>query len=244
MLSLMLCCASTIFEFCLPDFTDHPLLPSNKEDLSIPLSLGAICSYWRDIAWSTPSLWSSMVLRVPNTHDSHILTGIAMKWLARSGHLPLSIRIFSRFKNKTLSRLADVINQYSTRWSNLDLYIPDCYFQHFHATDNHAAILKSIRFHCSENAIDLNFQPLNCPRLERAHLSYFLLDGTNIQWDNLTPHSTFHVYFFNFFPINENRIGLIILTQVFFLDHKLKSRGKYTLSQSTGMQLSITFRPY
>ena len=47
---------STIFEFCLPDFTDHQLSPYTDEDTSIPLSLGTICSYWRDIAWSTPSL--------------------------------------------------------------------------------------------------------------------------------------------------------------------------------------------
>ena len=53
---------STIFEFCLPDFADHQVYPYPTEDLSIPLSLGAICSYWRDIAWSTPSLWSSLVV--------------------------------------------------------------------------------------------------------------------------------------------------------------------------------------
>ena len=116
---------STIFEFCLPDFTDHQLSPYTKEDLSIPLSLGAICSYWRDIAWSIPSLWSSLVVRVPKKHDSHIVTGITQEWLARSGQLPLSIRILSTFYNKTVFALADIVNQYSTRWSELDLYIPD-----------------------------------------------------------------------------------------------------------------------
>ena len=55
---------STIFEFCLPDFTYHQPSPFAEENLSIPLSLGAICSYWREIAWSTPSLWSSLVVRV------------------------------------------------------------------------------------------------------------------------------------------------------------------------------------
>ena len=38
---------STIFEFCLPYF--H-LSSSNF----FPLSLGVICSYWRETAWSTP----------------------------------------------------------------------------------------------------------------------------------------------------------------------------------------------
>jgi hypothetical protein len=130
---------STIFEFCLPDFTDHLISPYTKEDVSIPLSLGAICSYWRDIAWSTPSLWSSLVVRVTRSHDSHIVTGIAQEWLARSGQLPLSIRIFSElYVRKAVSALADIINQYSTRWSELDLYMPQYYFQHFQANDNHA----------------------------------------------------------------------------------------------------------
>ena len=148
------------------------------------MSLGAICSYWRDIAWSTPSLWSSMVLHVPSIHDSHIVTGIAKEWLSPSGYLPLFIRIFSRYKTKTLSRLADIINQHSTRWSNLDLDMPGYYFQRFHATNNHAPILKFIRFHCSKPSI--NFQLLNCPRLERACLSSITLFGSDIQWDNLT----------------------------------------------------------
>ena len=74
---------STIFEFCLPDFSDDELYPYAKEDLSIPLSLGAICSYWRDIAWSTPTLWSSLVVHVTNNvasvHDSHTVADIAQE---------------------------------------------------------------------------------------------------------------------------------------------------------------------
>ena len=98
-----------IFEFCLPDFTDYQMdrlsavspftcFTKLKEDLSIPLSLGAICSYWREIAWSTPSLWSSLFIHAPGVRDSssssHTMpSGIAREWLARSGQLPLSIRI-------------------------------------------------------------------------------------------------------------------------------------------------------
>ena len=187
---------STIFEFCLPDFTDNQLSPDTKEDLSIPLSLGAICSYWREIAWSTPKLWSSLVVRVPNKLDSHTVTGMTQEWLARSGDLPLSISILSESTshNNEVSALAEIINQYSTRWSELDLYLPDIYYPHFHAIDNHAPTLKSIRFYCSYKLIDLNFK-LTCPRLERATLSDFLMDGAiDIQWDTLT-HLTLHSMF-------------------------------------------------
>jgi len=94
---------------------------------------------------------------------------------------------------KAVSELADIVNQYSTRWSDLDFYLPDCYYHMFHATDNHAPILKSIRFHSGSSAqtpIHSNFQ-LICPRLEAANLSFVRLKGTTIQWDNLT-HLTLH----------------------------------------------------
>ena len=186
---------STIFEFCLPDFTDHQLSPYTDEDTSIPLSLGTICSYWRDIAWSTPSLWSSLVVCITRERDSDIVTGMAQEWLTRSGQLPLSIHIYSETKNETLSALIDTINQYSTRWFDLDLHMPLHCYQLFHATENHAPILKSIRFFSSTNATtanatNLKFQ-LTCPRLDRASFSYFPVQGTDIQWDNLI-HLTLH----------------------------------------------------
>ena len=189
---------STIFEFCLPDFTDNQrinqLSPFTEEDISIPLSLGAICSYWRDIAWSTPSLWSSLVISVTRNHDPDIVTGVAQEWLSRSGQLPLSIRIYSNLhEQEAFSALADIINQYSARWSDLFLYIPDSYYQHFHATDNHAPILKSIRFNCS-TYVEMSKFRLTCPRLERAIFSYFPMGGIHIQWDNLT-HLTLHSMF-------------------------------------------------
>ena len=181
---------STIFEFCLPDFSDHHISPYTgtiyEEDLFIPLSLGAICSYWREIAWSTPTLWSTLVVYFKSKfkHNSHMSTGIAQEWLACSGQLPLSIRIVAKPScHRAVSALADIINQYSSRWSDLDLYMPQQYYQYFRAT---APILKSITFHASDNSeMDLNLQ-LTCPRLERAILSSFPVDGTNIQWDNLT----------------------------------------------------------
>jgi hypothetical protein len=120
---------STVFEFCLPDFADHQLSLTvyPNEDPSIPLSLGSICSYWREIAWSTPGLWSSLDVRVSGKLDSHMATTIAQEWLARSGQLPLSIRIFSNpyYSKTVMSALADIINQYSNRWYDLDLFVPD-----------------------------------------------------------------------------------------------------------------------
>ena len=181
---------STIFEFCLPDFSDYQ--PYRSEKVFTPLSLGAICSYWRDIAWSTPTLWSSLVVRDASRYEPHIVTGMAQEWLDRSGQLPLSIRILSTLDdNESVSSLVDIINQYSNRWFDLHLNLPHHRYKLFHATDIHAPILKSIGLDLNTiaTASNLSFQ-LTCPCLERANLLNFPMDGTNIQWDNLT-HLTF-----------------------------------------------------
>ena len=183
---------STIFEFCLPDFTDHKHLPYIEKGLLTPLSFGAICSYWREIAWSTPSLWSSLVVHVTSNHNSLIATGIIKEWLSRSGQLPLSIRILSPgFQSKEVSALANIINQYSIRWYNLDISSNPYNYQNF-GTDIHAPILKSIQLHSDARyeMTDPKFQ-LTCPRLERASLSSIPTKGIDIQWDNLT-HLTLH----------------------------------------------------
>ena len=92
--------ASTIFGFCLPDFTDDQLIPYIKEDLSFPLSFGAICSYWREIAWTTPNLWSTLVVRVTSKHNSQFTyshwhsSGMALSFRPTSSiHSHLIIRI-------------------------------------------------------------------------------------------------------------------------------------------------------
>ena len=102
---------------------------------------------------------------------------IVQEWLSRSGQLPLSIRVLSYLNvsyatGQAVLALADIIDRYSTRWSDFDLCVPHYFYQSFHATDNHAPILKSIHFHGQRTSRTYNFQ-LTCPRLERATFLYF-----------------------------------------------------------------------
>ena len=153
------------------------------------------------------------MVRDPNRQASHIVTDIAQEWVTRSGRLPLSIHISSTFYNESVIALVDIINQYSDRWSDLDLNIPDYSYELFHATDNHAPILKSIRFHCHDD-LDfittsyLEFQ-LTCPQLERASLLDFPMDRVSIQWDNLTHLTLQSMSIFDSFIILRNTPRLV-----------------------------------
>ncbi|KAJ7441326.1 hypothetical protein B0H11DRAFT_2096527 [Mycena galericulata] len=75
---------SEIFLHCLPFGVDTPL-PSEA-----PLLLCQISSQWRDIALSTPGLWSEISLLDPRSQGICLLLNT---WLSRARRCPLSISI-------------------------------------------------------------------------------------------------------------------------------------------------------
>ncbi|KAJ6584012.1 hypothetical protein DFH09DRAFT_1144043 [Mycena vulgaris] len=99
-----------IFVACLP--TAHNALIDPGE---APLILGRICKHWRSVAYSTPTLWSSLhippltqewvwphVPKVPVARSvERKLEEVVAAWLDRAAACPLSI-FFSRFPNHLL----------------------------------------------------------------------------------------------------------------------------------------------
>ncbi|KAF8892809.1 hypothetical protein CPB84DRAFT_1630628, partial [Gymnopilus junonius] len=89
---------SDIFHHCLPSHR-NPIIRTSEA----PLLLTQICSEWRSLALSSPSLWAR--LHISFSHDNRglfrtramrILSGrveIIKDWLARSGTYPLSISL-------------------------------------------------------------------------------------------------------------------------------------------------------
>ncbi|KAJ7659131.1 hypothetical protein DFH06DRAFT_1195099 [Mycena polygramma] len=69
-----------------------------------PLFLGHICQRWRDIALSTPSLWTTISLRtdIPNPYRQLWLLGI---WLTRSRQCSLSVTIADNSRQSNTASL-------------------------------------------------------------------------------------------------------------------------------------------
>lgn len=117
-----------IFCHCLP-VAHNAILDAR----SPPLLLGQVCSQWRQIAYSTPRLWTSIHISARPIHLRNF-TGssrtIARKdaisaWLSRSGVLPLSISMYcnglgtSRTGspiNSEVQPYLDVIVSHARRW--------------------------------------------------------------------------------------------------------------------------------
>ena len=89
--------SSHIFHLCLsstgsPAFTSSPQIwhQLKKSEWGTPLTLGAVCRKWRQLAWATPNLWvAPMVNMKPVTPSSLVesLPGLLREWLGRSGLL-------------------------------------------------------------------------------------------------------------------------------------------------------------
>ncbi|KAF9555941.1 hypothetical protein CPC08DRAFT_711625 [Agrocybe pediades] len=92
---------SRIFQAYLPD--DLASLPRSSNDksrdrllkIALPLRLGAVCRYWRQAAWSTPSLWTRIYVNLINKKEPYLWSQrqLLQKWVQRSGSLPVDVYV-------------------------------------------------------------------------------------------------------------------------------------------------------
>lgn len=119
---------SLIFIFCLPrdGFATHKLDKA-------PAKLTLICKYWRDVALSTPELWSSLRLKARecNQNVAKRHRWILSKWLAHSKSCPFSFhlvysgrRIADRETHEEC--VVSILLQHSRRWHTVIVKIPYC----------------------------------------------------------------------------------------------------------------------
>jgi hypothetical protein len=141
---------SHIFRLCLPTlhFEDIHLWNHWKEAAAFTrvLRLGAVCQWWRQLAWATPDLWDTLYVRISPSMKRSLaqgLPGLLREWLSRSGMRPLTIffRYFECSEESDYSPSCDeyldertvissksaadlvieIINLHSGRWRNLHL---------------------------------------------------------------------------------------------------------------------------
>lgn len=128
-----------IFVHCLP--TEHSY--ATRDLNTAPLLLTTICRDWRRVALTTPRLWDSLHIFIPfdlnENACSRRCAGVAM-WLQRSGSLPLSISLHSRWENqedlvtkKQMELLIRSLMSFSNRFRDLFLSLS---FSNFTIFDN------------------------------------------------------------------------------------------------------------
>ncbi|KAF9565500.1 hypothetical protein CPC08DRAFT_166680 [Agrocybe pediades] len=114
---------------CLNDDEPWPPIRSHAKIL-LPLLLGAVCRSWRQVAWSTPGLWTHIYLtRSYDDLKAREWYTMFEHWIARSGGLLVNVFVeeggfnnkdtseADEFWNKSLQALA----RCADRWTVLDL---------------------------------------------------------------------------------------------------------------------------
>jgi hypothetical protein len=116
---------------------------SIKREWAAPLKLGFVCRKWRQLAWATPNLWTTLYIGITSSTTcsiAELLPDFLHEWLGRSGVLPLTVYFvhdndysdssYDEFPAELITRtralevatgLVDILNLHCGRWRNLYL---------------------------------------------------------------------------------------------------------------------------
>ncbi|KAF9552240.1 hypothetical protein CPC08DRAFT_296627 [Agrocybe pediades] len=118
--------------------------PKDDDDL-IPLQVGAVCRTWRQVAWSSPELWTIMCFRRHFLSGSHACFqyGILKEWISRSGALPVYVTLYEQAMEdvpegtrkvaigcRCWQLSLDLLAGCSDRWKDVDLNLSTASFEH------------------------------------------------------------------------------------------------------------------
>ncbi|PPQ71001.1 hypothetical protein CVT26_014264 [Gymnopilus dilepis] len=181
-----------IFQWFIPSF-------SQTDEAEIftctPLFLGSICSAWRAIVWATPTLWTTVNMRLrpldPAVNDSR--AELLAQWLARTADLPLSLRLFSDEEipwNTPANPGAalEVMRRHAARWKDLDLRIPTSCYRFLPRREETLPLLQSLHVNPPggqgerKHVLDMS----SSARIHSLSLSCVFLISMKFRWDQIT----------------------------------------------------------
>ncbi|KAF8958489.1 hypothetical protein BDZ97DRAFT_1762121 [Flammula alnicola] len=183
--------ASHIFTFYVDD-----LWPTRRR---APLRLAAVCKVWREIAFSTPRIWTSTAINLNPKQKIPPQVELASQWLSRSGKLPLFITLnipvdqhTPVLPGRSTKALFQLLRTYAPRWKQLDLFIPPTFHRSFLSGLRWAPLLEYIKIANSEEQRQevveesMEFRLDITPSLKRIRFSDLHLKKIFLGLDNLT----------------------------------------------------------
>ncbi|KAJ6629864.1 hypothetical protein B0H10DRAFT_1211737 [Mycena sp. CBHHK59/15] len=210
---------SEIFLNFLPPYPDRP--PSTG--LLSPILLGQVCRQWREVAFSTPSLWRAMQLELGddkyyNQSKLHLLK----EWLDRSRDCPLSISLIyspSTGLRPSLPAFIQTILLHRSRWEYVQLKLT---FDDLRQIQGEMPFLRhlTVGFDTFPSEVSpgiAEFPPITvfqeAPRLSTIVLDQqFLPSAMRLPWAQLTTIVSYSLYPYECAEILCNAVKLIDVT--------------------------------
>jgi hypothetical protein len=150
-----------------------------------PLSLGAVCTAWRAIAWSTPQLWTSISLCL--TYITEPRCTILRDWLSRSGELPLYIYIYEvnhMYNAALVKEIMALFALHSHKWFYSEFDIDEEHHHHLNSIFAGAHTLNTVKIGiCDTPEMNLGMIPnLRKLYLDGPYVGYLL----DVKWQKIT----------------------------------------------------------
>jgi hypothetical protein len=172
----------------------------NKGNRSTPLYLGAVCQKWRQLAWATPQLWSSLLVGSIecgryNCSSRSDLPQLIADWLERSASLPLTIR-FDQVP--VYHDVINILNKHSAKWYDMHFGLPPRYLHRLHgSSDSPGNILRRLVLCSSLSSTGdsdcSTFSMKSKPSPTDLTLLMVGLRHVDIMWNNLTVASVDYI---------------------------------------------------
>ena len=192
-----------------PEITSHifiqyapPIALFDRDNRSTPLYLGAVCRKWRQLAWATPRLWSSLLVGFRrrgkyNCINESDLPQLVAEWLERSAtsSLPLTIRLdlsgqgFEDHRDGVYCDVMNILNKHSGKWYDMHFSLPMRHLHRLHGSLQENILRRLLLCHHRPF-----FEPSQFPTFSMIHkpsptdltLVAVGLPYVDIIWNNLT----------------------------------------------------------
>jgi len=171
---------------------DSREIPSREDRLPTPFLLGAVCSGWRQLARSTPALWTRLAFTLPDSNMMKTLPDLVADWLERSGGLPLTLEvsycaIYGYPHPDRLASVIDALNQHSGRWCDVKFNLPSDYVARLCGSSppEYLRELSISSDNKDETDLPLSFKMNARPNPMKFKIWGFLLEGVDVAWANL-----------------------------------------------------------
>jgi hypothetical protein len=187
--------AAHIFFLSMTEYDHEPDSTLALKKLPTPFLLGSVCQGWRQLARSTPQLWSTIsfnLVKPPKRKTA--LPQFIDDWLQRSRSLPLDLWIYDSGRDEGPLQahsgpIIDALNQHSGRWRTLYLRLSTPSFFGLFCGTSPPSNLRSLQliptFEWEEQFHLPTFRMNSRPSPTRLIINNFPVLNIDIMWDKL-----------------------------------------------------------